>query len=486
MLRPTIYLADRRFGIGPGVKQQHRNVRKKIFQVLFFFKIEKYLETKFEFVSISYRDSETAHVRTQIAAGGSSLIVAIDTSSIAASHFQEQEALMIKNAQAIPTNGFHRPAPQPQRFVCSGGRQFPGHARVRWGSVTHSIPTRPETIAEVSSRLLPLGSAPRPHDVMIAEVQSGGRHAGIELDCGRKAAFDVGDILGVALGHRYATAQYLGEVPDQLYSEYHMLSQAGVCGRVVSAPAGFPRPTILRPLGLLAGEDGRAVNLRDFSLEVAPVDEPLPTVILVVGSSMDAGKTTTAAAVIRGLSRAGSRVNAGKLTGTACRKDLLAMHDAGAVRTIDFSSVGFASTAKTTCEELEQIAHVMTSQLASDSPDFIVLEIADGIIQKETAMLMTLMNDQHLFNHLVLAIHDAMSAPTCVSMLREKWGLTPTLISGVASQSPLSISEVRQITECRCLDKQALESAAIAELFSPLHLELSLARGSSPEVSVLG
>ena len=50
---------------------------------------------------------------------------------------------------------------------------------------------------------------------------------------------------------------------------------------------------------------------------------------------MNAGKTTTASQLVHSLSTAGFRVAAGKLTGTACRKDLNSMDDAGAVAVLD-------------------------------------------------------------------------------------------------------------------------------------------------------
>ncbi|HHK42694.1 MAG TPA: hypothetical protein ENJ50_09780, partial [Planctomycetaceae bacterium] len=111
-------------------------------------------------------------------------------------------------------------------------RPIAPNARVKWGSATRVLPNRPLTWNDVRRCLRPMSRAPKAHDVMIGRVVEMGRHTGLELDSGRKAKFFVGDLLGLVFGHRYATRQFLGEVPP-LLNHYHILSQGGVCGRVV-------------------------------------------------------------------------------------------------------------------------------------------------------------------------------------------------------------------------------------------------------------
>ena len=358
------------------------------------------------------------------------------------------------------------------------------NARIRWGSVTKCLPWRAETLGEIRHRIQPMLLPPIAHDVMIAEVQSCGRHDSIELDSGRKSGFSVGDLVGVAFGNRYATAQFLGEVPG-ICDEYHMLSQGGVCGRVVSAPAGFGTPTVLKPLGYLANDRGLTINLREHAMIVAAGNTNVPPVILVVGASMDAGKTTAASAVVRGLTRSGLHVNAGKLTGTACMKDLDMMFDAGAVKALDFNSVGFASTAKASSDELQEISEVLISNLSAGAPDFLVLEIADGIVQRETMMLLSLMKAQNQYQHVVLAVHDVLAAPTCINMLEENWGIVPTVVSGIATQSPLSTSELEMLTSCYCLSQQQLSSPEIRQLFVPVNAVSEIKFGNG-EIAMVG
>jgi len=340
---------------------------------------------------------------------------------------------------------------------------LPSCGDVKWGSVTRVIPDRANLLVDLADRICPMNQPPRAHDVMIAQVTSVGRHAGIELDSGRKAGFAAGDVLGLAFGFRYATRQFYGEVPP-LLTEYHMLSQGGVSGRVCSAPNEFLSPTVVKPIGYLCDADGATVNLRDHAFDIVKPHCCVPT-ILVVGSAMDSGKTTAAANLIRGLCRAGYRVHGGKLTGTGCMRDLLRMHDAGASRVMDFTSVGFASTSMASQSELQQIADVLYSQLSADHPDCLVLEIADGLVQRETKLMMSHLASNKMFDHLLLAIHDTMAAPTCVDILRRLWDIGPTAISGAATISPLSTEELQNLVDLPCLRKEDLASPMIATKF---------------------
>ncbi len=340
---------------------------------------------------------------------------------------------------------------------------FPANTPIKWGSVAQMFPRQYRTWGELRPHLLPMTNDPRAHDVFIAQVQLLGRHEGIEHSNGRLASFLEGDILVGAFGYRYATRQFEGDIPP-LSDTYDMLSQGGVCGRVCSAPLEFDEPTILKPLGYLTSEHGGCANLRDYGLKKSPVQNESP-IILVVGSSMDAGKTTTAAGIIRGLTRSGLHVNAGKLTGTACVKDLNKYRDAGAVTALDFNHVGFASTAMATEQELQDIADVLISQLSTDSPAYVVLEIADGIIQRETQMLLYLLSQQQRIGHLALAVHDVMAAPSCVELLKKEWGIVPRLVSGSATFSPLSTIELNRVVNVSCFTKEQLGEPSIHSIF---------------------
>lgn len=348
---------------------------------------------------------------------------------------------------------------------------------IKWGSATQALPFQPACWEEARKHVQYRHIDPQPHDVMVAQVQEISQHTRIELAGGRKALLYPGDLVGVAFGNRYATHQYHGVVPSER-EVYDMLSQGGVCGEVLSAAGCMREPTLLRPLGFLLNESGEVVNLRDYGIRPIETVARVSTIV-VVGSSMDAGKTTMVSGIVHGLSSAGFRVNAGKVTGTACAKDLLNMLDAGANSVLDFSRAGFSSTAAASEQEIHELCNTIVSHLSADSPDYVVLEIADGVVQRETRMVLDYLVDQGQIDHLCLAVHDAMAAPTCIDFLRSNWGLEVRVVSGMATMTPLSTSELIDLIDAPCWDCGELASAAVGQLFVPGAEQFQTLRQSS-------
>jgi hypothetical protein len=148
--------------------------------------------------------------------------------------------------------------------------------------------------------------------------------------------------------------------------------------------ATIAEPTKLRSLGAIGDAEGRPLRLRDFALlRVSAASQP--RVIVVCGTSMDAGKTHTAMSLIVGLRRRGERVAAIKLTGTASGRDTWNLLDAGACPTLDFVDGGFPSTYLCSLDSLLQLYSLLLAHAASQDAAFVVIEIADGLLQEETA-----------------------------------------------------------------------------------------------------
>lgn len=336
---------------------------------------------------------------------------------------------------------------------------LPPLAIVKWGCVTQVLPKRVEHWHELQTLLIPVDRDPIANDVIVGRVVALGRNESVELSCGRKAELHLGDIMVGAFGNRYATNQFEGVIPKRM-AYYHMLSQGAVIGQVVSASQMIGNPTVIEPLGFLNDGNSDVLNLTQHSLQhVAP--NRVPT-ILVLGSSMDAGKTTTAAALVRGLSLAGWSVNAGKLTGTGCAKDINKMRDAGAQRVLDFTSCGYASTAGATADELEAISSRLIGHLSQGAPDILVLEIADGVIQSETSLLARMLATEKMVDGAIMAIHDVMSVLMATSIVEQQIGLKLFGVSGAATISPLSTMELRQLTNHSVFDVPTLSSPDVA------------------------
>lgn len=313
----------------------------------------------------------------------------------------------------------------------------------RVADARQAFSTRNVTLSD-AVRVKRRGVRPVAGDVILAEVVRIGQHARIENLAGRRGELYVGDEVIVAYGNRYAPDQFEAFVPETL-GPCHLAAGGGIAADVAVRHGKMKAPTELRPIGLLARADGSVLNLADYGLAPARQDAPLPLAVAVLGSSMNSGKTTSAAGIIHGLSRAGLRVGAAKLTGTGSGGDLWAMRDAGARRVVDFSDAGHASTFLLSADAV--IAQARTLLASFDPADFdiVIVEIADGLLQRETAMLLEAARDAQWFRSVVFAAGDAMSASYGTNLLA-KVGLPACAVTGVISASPLASREAEANT----------------------------------------
>jgi hypothetical protein len=317
------------------------------------------------------------------------------------------------------------------------------------------IPYALRRIPEASfCSLLPYSDSPQAGDVALARIEKIGRNASLELPNGRRCSLHEGDLLAVAFGCRYATMQFEGyaRVDDD---RCDLLSMGGICGLVESKHAKAADPSKLRLIGFIGDRDRRLLRLRQFPLAPrSPASQP--NVVVVCGTSMDAGKTHTALSLIMGLRQQGFRVAAIKLTGTATGKDTWNLLDAGACVALDFVDGGFPSTYLCSGDELVALHHLLMAHATSHKPDYVVVEIADGLLQNETAALLQNRRFTRTVDAWVFAAGDPLGAAGGVRMLRE-WGIEPLAISGVVSMSALGIRETQLATELPCLTAHSLQ-----------------------------
>ena len=305
---------------------------------------------------------------------------------------------------------------------------------------------------------------PQPGDVVLARVAGVGQHTRIERPDGRRANLFPGDEVIVAYGNRYAPDQYEAEVPGDL-GPCALVAAGGVAARMVTRHANIGAPTQLEPVGLLAHHSGERVNLADWALPPArPSRRRVPT-IAVVGTAMNAGKTTTAAGVIRGLRAAGMRVGAAKVTGTGAGGDLWLFADAGADPVLDFTAAGMASTYLASLETIEHALTLLHGHLAAAGVDAIVLEVADGLYQSETAALITGAVFREAVDGVLFAAADALGAHAGVAWLRER-ELPVIGVSGRVTASPLAAREASASADVPVLDLEALGAADVAALLA--------------------
>ncbi len=311
-----------------------------------------------------------------------------------------------------------------------------------------------------AERLERIGCVPKPGDVVLARVKSLGQHQRIENVHGRRGQLYVGDEIIVAYGNRYAPDQFEAFVPQDM-EVCDLVAGGGVASRMTRKHAGMKNPTQIEIIGLLARADHSIINLADFALQPSAKYARPRTVVFVVGSSMNAGKTTTAGGLVHGLTRAGFRVGAAKFTGTGSGGDLWTMRDAGAIEALDFTDAGHASTFCLDGEGLAKIGKILLGKLAEAGAEIAVVEIADGLLQNETAELVEIAKANGWFDGIVFAAADAMGAAFGATWLAER-SITPLALSGLVSASPLAAGEAAR--------SSGLPIATLADLRDPVEV----------------
>jgi hypothetical protein len=309
-----------------------------------------------------------------------------------------------------------------------------------WAFSTRRVPR------DESYRISHQPLTPKAGDLVLARIDVLGHHRGLQLSTGRKRQLFPGDEIVVAYGNRYAPSQFEAIVPKTL-GPCQLVAGGGVAAKALSWHSRIARgPTLITPIGLVLDSEDSAVNLADHGVESLPAFiEPPPPTIAVVGTAMDAGKTESAAFLVRGLTRAGYRVGFAKITGTGAGGDTWLLKDAGADPVLDFTDAGFASTYRVSDRDIEKILVTLTAHLAKSGVDAIVLEIADGVLQKETAAILESETFRSIVGGILFTGRDSMGALAGVDWLRAR-NLPILGLSGVLTAAPLQRDEATAAT----------------------------------------
>ncbi|MEM1264268.1 MAG: hypothetical protein AAGH76_17850, partial [Pseudomonadota bacterium] len=241
---------------------------------------------------------------------------------------------------------------------------------------------------ELSRELRLSADIPCEEGVLIAceVLNNKSRYNVLELTSGRMAAVKRGDIIVGALGFRNALFGYSGSLPSAVAvgDTLQLLNIGGVIGQCDSVNPELGEPFDCRVLGTvlsfpyLGERIGVPARIGRFGLDAeATLNTNGVPVIALAGTTMDAGKTAAASAIVSRLRQRGLAIGGGKTTGVALRRDILAMQDAGARDALLFSDFGVVTTSAATGPALTR---AIVNQLAAAKPDVIVIELGDGLL----------------------------------------------------------------------------------------------------------
>jgi hypothetical protein len=193
----------------------------------------------------------------------------------------------------------------------------------------------------------------------------------------------------------------------------------------------------------------------------APVDAQGVPVVAIAGTCMNSGKTAAACAIVSRFRHHGLIVDAFKSTGVALRRDILAMEDSGARHVAMFSDFGVVAT---TARNAPALTRNLLNELAAEKPDAIVFELGDGLLGAYGVE--AILRDREIVDVLtsvVLCANDPVGAWGGAKLLREEFGIEPTVISGPATDNQVGIDIIRERSNVAAINAMT-SSAELGDL----------------------
>jgi hypothetical protein len=301
-------------------------------------------------------------------------------------------------------------------------------------------------------------------DFVVGRVAGGvGEDLTVELPNGRMIEADESDLLVGAFGKRHATLDATGDWEAiGADGQFHALTEGGLFGKCVS------RSPYVKPLMSLdyrghVLREGKKIRMQDYAPRAERRAFTTPTV-LVIGSSMSAGKTTTSRIIIRQLKAAGRRVLAAKLNGAGRYHDVLGMADAGADAVFDFVDAGLPSTVCGPDEYRRQLIPLL-SRMAGVAADAAVIEIGASPLEPYNGAV-TIKEIGRNVRVTILCASD----PYAVMGVMSAFEVQPDLVTGIVANTVAGRELVEKLSGVRALNLK--EPSALPELLTLLQQKL--------------
>ncbi|SDC46062.1 hypothetical protein [Natrinema hispanicum] len=267
----------------------------------------------------------------------------------------------------------------------------------------------------------------------------------VENPQGRRVELMEGETIVGALGTRRATRELVGSWRDVGNDGLlNILTGGGVLGRVTSASPFSKSPVEVEYEGHVVIDDDIA-RMREYGLTATSTPSEVP-VVLVLGTSMSAGKTMTGRVITRVLVENGYDVAACKLTGAGTYGDVLSMEVAGADPIYDFVDAGLPTTVVPEDTFREAVRPVFDRLQESD---VIVAEVGASPLEPYNGEAVVDM----LADHVAFTVLCA-SDPYAVVGIEEAFGHSPDLVAGITTNTTAGVDLVEELVDCSALNVQ--------------------------------
>ncbi len=283
-------------------------------------------------------------------------------------------------------------------------------------------------------------------DYIVGEITDTGNDIlKIELINGRMRSIMKEDLVVGALGERYATLEATGSWRDvEEDGKMHFLTGAGLFGKCTSKSVYLPNLIEIQYLGHVM-IDEKICTMDNYVRDVKFSKFNIP-VILLVGTSMSAGKTTSARIIVNHLKRAGLKIVAGKLTGASRYSDILSLKDVGANYIFDFINMGLPSTIYPREKYRKKLIQLL-SRISLVNADFAVIELGASPLEPYNGDIAY----EELKNNLKCIILCA-SDPYAVYGVMKSFNLKPDIVSGIATNTYAGAELIEKLCDVKALN----------------------------------
>ena len=308
----------------------------------------------------------------------------------------------------------------------------------------------------------------------------------LELTSGRMAKVSRGDVVVGALGHRQALFGYSGHIPEKVQAGdvLQVLNIGGVLGVCDSVNPDKGKPFDCRVLGcvlqfpFLGERIGIPARVGHRKLDyAAPLDTHGVPVVALAGTCMEAGKTAAACAIVSRMRHRGLAVHAFKATGVSLRRDILAMEDSGARRSMIFTDLGIVTT---TAASGPALTRTMLTEMTQGRPDVVVFELGDGILGAYGVEAILQEEDiRQSLTAVILSANDPVAAWGGVKLLRERFLIEPCAVTGPATDNAVGVKIIEEQMGVRAVNAMAAGAALGDHIIESLGLNAQLARAAA-------
>jgi hypothetical protein len=273
----------------------------------------------------------------------------------------------------------------------------------------------------------------------------------VEAVSGRSMTIVPGDVFLATPGYRESVRWTVGGIPEGGLvpgEDYWVLAESGVMGDLAShSPVAQGHLGRAKYFGAVLDPDGHPLRLKDFTAHAAPgaTDAGAP-VYLVLGTSVEVGKTTAGLTLLRTLLHKGhDQVVVLKATGTTSVSEAAVYRDFGAAMVFDCLDFGVPTTFPCSRPDAPEIFGQALDLCLSSRADAVLIECGGDFMGTCVPEFLQCLRPRRPKLTTILAAFDTSGALGAKHAL-ERMGVAVDLITGPCTDTLTSRQRIEAVS----------------------------------------